>query len=158
MRTNASIAIAVAAALAAATALAQVPQPASGAADHSLADMSKDATEANTSKDVAENDPGFFRPKEDPALTSFRPAEAIEEAEAGNGSTQPGGDGVAMPDARAELEQAQLASDRRTEALSWAQQQLDRAEREHEEALERTAEAPLSVGAAFTGSTDPRDR
>lgn len=103
------------------------------------------------SSSASGSDVGFFRPAADPALTTTRPQPPALPA-----APQP----PAAPQASetAQMAAAELAATRQEDAMRWAEQQMDRSEREAEQVREEQRQAPPGVGAAFTGSTSERDR
>jgi hypothetical protein len=101
-------------------------------------------------------DVGFFRPAADPALTSTRPLPPPPPQPPAQPQT-PAAPGSAANDT-AQMAAAELAATRQEDALRWAEQQMDRAQQDAERAREQSLQAPTGVGAAFTGSTDERDR
>ena len=98
-------------------------------------------------------DVGFFRPAADPALTTTRPLPP--PAPQPPQQPQPPASPVSET---AQMAAAELAAQRQEDALRWAEQQMDRAESEADRAREQSLQQPAGVGAAFTGSTNERDR
>lgn len=124
-------AVALAASLAASAAWAQATAPS-----------------ANTNAGV-----GFFRPAPDPALTTTYPQPQAQPQQQAVPGQQSGG----VPDTT-QMAAAELAAQQQVDALRWAEQQMDRAQADAQQAREQSQQQPAGVGAAFTGSTSERDR
>ena len=97
-------------------------------------------------------DVGFFRPAADPALTPERPRPPAPAAQ----PPRPAPPTAAQQ--AAEMAAAELAATHQADAQRWAEEQMDRSQQEAAQAREEAQRAPPGVGAAFTGSTNERDR
>jgi hypothetical protein len=113
---------------------------------------------------TAQQQPGFFRPKADPDLTS--PDRAAQPApmtspQAGQVPAQPSsqvpGPAPVAQDEASSQQNGAIASDP-TRLRRWTEQQMDRSEQDAARAKAMANTTPAPINGAFTGQTSERDR